>query len=130
MDKSATSKISGRKNLLLLLAKVLVLLMESALKMEVSIPALDRMVLIHPAMVELDARRCGFVNNKNTAASPVESEPIILRVLSTYPCNVKVGHMFWFTGKARKKYSFMGLLGWHCLGEADVLQCVYHCTLR
>ena len=84
-------------------AEVLTPLMECALKMEVSIPALDRMVLIHLAMVALDARPCGFVDGKKTVASPAESEPLILRVLSTYSCNVKAGHMFWFSGNAGKK---------------------------
>ena len=68
--------------------------------MEVSIPALDSTVLIHVAIVALDARPCGSVNDKKTAASPAESKPLILCVLSTYSCNVKVGHMFWFSGNA------------------------------
>ena len=50
--------------------------MESALKMEVSIPALDRMVLIHLAMVEPDARRYGFVNDKKLQPPLLRQSPL------------------------------------------------------
>ena len=100
-------------------AEVLAPLMECALKMEVSIPALDRMVLIHLAIVALDAHPCGFVDDKKTAASPAESEPFIFCVLYMYCCNVRAGNMLLFSGKAGKKYSLKGLPGWHCLGGAS-----------
>ena len=45
-------------------SEVLASLMECALKMEVSMPTLDRMVLIHLAMVALDAGPCGFVDDR------------------------------------------------------------------
>ena len=77
-------KISGRKNLLLVLAMVLVLLIGKNGNVNI---CLGGMVLTHLAVVALDARRCGFVNDKNTAASPVESEHVIFCVLSMYPCS-------------------------------------------
>ena len=119
LDQSAASKIFGIEMPASTAAKVLAPLIECALKMEGLIPALDRMVLIHLAMVALDARPCGFVYDKKTAASSAESEPLIFCVLSTYCCNVRAGHCSCLFGKAGKKYSLIGLPVWHCLGGAN-----------
>ena len=69
-------------------------------KFEVSIPALDRMDLIHLAMVALDAGPCGFVDVKKTVGSFADSESLNLRVLSMYSCSIRAGQMFPFSGKA------------------------------
>ena len=73
-------------------------------KFEVSILALDRMDLIHLAMVALDAVPCGFVDVKKTVGSFADSEPFNIRVLSMYSCSVRAGKMFLFLGKAGKKF--------------------------
>ena len=55
MDQSAASRISGMDTPASAAAEVAAPLIEWALKMVVSIPALDRAVLIHLAMVALVA---------------------------------------------------------------------------
>ena len=78
-------------------------------------------------MVELDTRPCGVVSDKKTAALLLNQSPLILRVLSMYSCNVKVGHMFCFLRKVGKKYckgtnfhwatKFRGFCGFHFVRE-------------
>ena len=55
---------------------VLVPLMKCALRMEVSVPALDRMVLIHLAMVAQYARPCGYVNDKKLWPPQLNQSPL------------------------------------------------------
>ena len=94
-------------------------LIECALKIEVSIPDLDSTVLIHLAIVALDAGPCGFVEvKKSTGLSFDFSWCLHCSVLSQWSCSVATGQMLLFSVNRGKKYCLIALPGWHCLGSA------------